>query len=100
MFNEISLLMEFYWLELYKYKKNRLNLETGMEKNLHGKRKLINSAEFRAGSLELWDGQSDVLVLSFGVGFEGASSGSVSLVAFRLFVVNLRWPSMRSRSLV
>ena len=40
---------------------------------------------FRAGSLELWDGQSDVLVLSFGVCFEGASSGSVGLVAFRLF---------------
>ena len=35
--------------------------------------------------LEHWDGQSDVLVLSFGVGFEGASSSSVGLVAFRLF---------------
>jgi hypothetical protein len=29
-FNEISLLTGFYWLELYKYK-IRLNLETGME---------------------------------------------------------------------
>ena len=94
--------MGFYWLELYKYKKFRLNLQTGKKlgKNRHGKQKPVNSAEFRAGSLELWDGQSDVLVLSFGVGFEGASSGFVSLVAFRLFVVNLRWPSMRSRSLV
>jgi hypothetical protein len=35
--------------------------------------------------LERWDGRSDVLVLSFGVGFEGASSGSVGLVAFRVF---------------
>jgi len=52
-------------------------------------------AEFRAGSLERWDGQSDVLVLSFGVGFEGASSGSEGLVAFRFFL-NLRWPSMWS----
>jgi hypothetical protein len=34
--------------------------------------------------LERWDGRSDVLVFSFGVGFEGASSGSVCLVAFRL----------------
>jgi hypothetical protein len=34
--------------------------------------------------LEHWDGQSDVLVLGFGVGFEGTSSGSVGLVAFRL----------------
>jgi len=34
--------------------------------------------------LERWDGQSDVLVLSFGVGFEVASSGSVGLVAFSL----------------
>jgi hypothetical protein len=32
-FNEISLLMEFYWLELYGYKRFfRLNLETGMGK--------------------------------------------------------------------
>jgi hypothetical protein len=37
--------------------------------------------------LERWDGRLDVLVLSFGVGFEGASSGSVGLVAFRLFLV-------------
>jgi hypothetical protein len=29
-FNEISLLMVFYWSELYEYK-IRLNLETGME---------------------------------------------------------------------
>ena len=54
--------------------------------------------------LERWDGQSDVLVLSFGIGFEGTSSGSVGLVAFRLFffffVVNLRWSGVRSRSLV
>ena len=44
--------------------------------------------------LERWDGRSDVLVLSFGVGFEGASSGSVGLVAFRFFffgVFNLRF---------
>ena len=54
-----------------------------MEENRHGKRKLVNSAEFWAGSLECWDGQSDVLVLSFGIGFEGASSGSVGFVAFR-----------------
>jgi len=46
-----------------------LNLETGMEKNRHVDRKLVNSAEFRAGSFERWDGQSDVLVLRFGVGF-------------------------------
>jgi hypothetical protein len=60
-----------------------------MEKNRHGKRKLVNPAEFRAGSLERWDDQSDVLVLSFGVGFEGASSGSVGLVAFRfLFLIS------------
>jgi hypothetical protein len=101
-FNEISLLTRFYWLEIYKYKRFfRLNLDTGMEKNRHGKRKHVNSAEFRAGSLERWDGRSDVLVLSCGVGFEGASSGSVGLVAFRFFfMVNLRWPGMRSRSLV
>jgi hypothetical protein len=37
--------------------------------------------------LEHWDGQSDVLVLSFGVGFEGASSSSVGLVAFRLLFI-------------
>ena len=43
-FNEISSLTGFYWLELYKYK-IRLNLETGMEKkNWHGKRKLVISA--------------------------------------------------------
>ena len=43
--------------------------------------------------LERWDGHSDVLVLSFGVGFESASSGSVGLVAVRLFsVVNLLAP--------
>jgi hypothetical protein len=49
-FNEISLLVGFYTLELYKYK-IRLNLETGMEKkNWHEKRKLVISAEFRAGS--------------------------------------------------
>jgi hypothetical protein len=97
-FNEISLLTGFYWLELCKYKRYfRLNLETGMGKNRLGKRKHANSAEFRAGSLELLDGQSDVLVLNFCVGFEGASSGSVGLVAFRLFfVVNLRWPGMRA----
>jgi hypothetical protein len=84
-FNEISLLTGFYWLELYEYKRFfRLNLETGMGKNRHEKRKLVNRAEFRAGSLERWDGQSDVLVLSFGVGFEGASSGYVCLVAFRI----------------
>ena len=59
----------------------------------------VKSAEFRAGSLEGWDGQSDVLVLSFGVGFEGASYGSVGLVAFRFFFY-LRWPRTRSRSLV
>jgi len=34
--------------------------------------------------LECWDGQSNVLVLSFGVGFEGTSSCSVGLVTFRL----------------
>jgi hypothetical protein len=54
--------------------------------------------------LECSDGLSDVLVLSFGVGFEGASSGSVGLVVFMVFFlfcfVNLRWPGMRSRSLV
>ena len=50
-FNEISLLTGFYWLEIYKYK-IRLNLETGMEKkkNWHRKRKLVKSAEFQAGS--------------------------------------------------
>jgi len=88
-FNEISL-TGFYWLELYKYKNFRLNLETGMEKNRHGERKFVNSAEFRAGSLERWDVQSDVLVLSFGAGFEGTSSGSVGLVAFRFFCCVLR----------
>jgi hypothetical protein len=37
-------------------------------------------------------------VLSLGFGFEGASSGYVGLVAFRIFflVVNLRWPGMRA----
>jgi len=49
-FNEISLLTGFYWLELCKYKIS-LNLETGMEKkNWHGKRKLVTLAEFQAGS--------------------------------------------------
>ena len=62
-----------------------MNLETGMGENRHWKRKLVNSEEFRAGSLERWDGQSDVLVLSFGVGFEGASSCSVGLLDFRFF---------------
>jgi hypothetical protein len=97
-FNKISLLTGFYWLELYEYKRVfRLNLETGMGKNRHVKRKHVKAAEFRAGSLEHWDGQSDVLVLRFGVSFEGASSGSVGLVAFTLFfVVNLRWPGMRA----
>ena len=32
--------------------------------------------------LERWDGQLDVLVLSFGVGFEGAFSGSVVFFFF------------------
>jgi hypothetical protein len=36
-------------------------------------------------------------VLRLCVGFDGASSGSVVLVAFRLFfVVNLRWPGVRA----
>ena len=47
-FNEISL-TGFYWLELYKYKKFRLNLETGMEKNRQGERKFVNLVEFWAG---------------------------------------------------
>jgi hypothetical protein len=33
--------------------------------------------------LERWDGRSDVLVLGFGVGFEGASSGSAGLCSFQ-----------------
>jgi hypothetical protein len=83
-FNKIFLLTGFYWLELYRCKKFfKLNMETSMEKI--GTGKLVNLAEIRAGSLECWDGQLDVLVLSFGVGFEGASSGSVGLVAFRFF---------------
>ena len=36
--------------------------------------------------LERCDGLLDVLVLSFCVGFEGTSSSSVGLVAFRLFL--------------
>jgi hypothetical protein len=51
--------------------------------NRHGKRKHVNSAEFRAGSLGRWDGRSDVLVLGFGVDFEGASSGSAGLCSFQ-----------------
>jgi len=47
------------------------------------KRKHVNSAEFRAGSLECWDGRSYVLVLGFGVGLEGASSGSAGLCSFQ-----------------
>jgi len=43
-FDEISLLTGFYWLELYKY-------EVGLKlRNWHGKRKPVKSAEFRGGS--------------------------------------------------
>jgi hypothetical protein len=37
--------------------------------------------------LEHWDGQLDVLALSFVIGFEGASSSSVGLVAFRIYML-------------
>jgi hypothetical protein len=56
--------------------------------------------EFRAGSFCVgtlgWpNGCSGV---AFGFGFEGASSGSAGLVAFRLFcMVNFGWSGMRSR---
>ena len=37
--------------------------------------------------------------VGFGIGFEGASSGSAGLVAFWLYsVVNFGWSGMRSRS--
>jgi hypothetical protein len=67
----------------------RLNLETGMG-NRHGKRKHLNSAEFWAGSLKRWDGRSYVLVLGFGVGFEGASSGSAGLCSFLAILWSVR----------
>ena len=52
-FNEISLLTGFYWLERYKNKKFRLNLETGMEKKRHGKHELVNLSNVYVFSLLL-----------------------------------------------
>ena len=65
-------------------------------------RKHWGLAEFRAvsfcvGTLVWLTGCSGV---SFGIGFEGASSGSTGLVAFWLLcVVNFGWYSMWSRLL-
>jgi hypothetical protein len=56
-FNEISLLTGFYWLEFYEFK-IRLNLETGMENENSENRRSSGLDPF---VLERWDGRSDVL---------------------------------------
>ena len=84
-------------MKLYK---NKIGLES--ENGKENTEKYWESAEFRHGSFCVgtlgWpNGCSGV---GFGFGFEGASSGSVGLVAFWLFcVVNFGWSGMRSRLL-
>jgi hypothetical protein len=89
-FNEI-LLLTVYWLKLYKYK------------NWVRVKKWHRKTEKNTGNW--WSSRLDPLVLEccsgvgFGIGFEGASSGSTGLVTFWLFsVVNFRWSGMWSRS--